>query len=100
MAAWNENPLTERLGLSCPIIQAPMAGAATPEMAAAVTRAGAMGSLGVSLQSTETTITDCDFIRSKTNGAYNINYFVHDEAVSDLKKTVLLKKTSTRNRFR
>lgn len=83
MTNWTQNRLTERLGLRYPIIQAPMASAATPEMAAAVTRAGAMGSLGVSLQSTDATRADCEFIRHKTNGTYNINYFVHKEATLD-----------------
>ena len=86
MTNWTTNPLTERLGLRYPIIQAPMASAATPEMAVAVTRAGAMGSLGVSLQSTDATRANCEFIRSKTNGTYNINYFVHNEATPDPNK--------------
>ena len=55
-------------------------------MAAAVTRAGAMGSLGVSLQSTDATRADCEFIRHKTNGTYNVNYFVHEEARPDPNK--------------
>src|SRR5262249_58326483 len=39
--------LTARLGLEGPLIQAPMAGgAATPELAAAASNAGALGSLG------------------------------------------------------
>ncbi len=36
---WPSNELTERLGLAWPIIQAPMAGATTPELAAAVSNA-------------------------------------------------------------
>ncbi|MBM09839.1 MAG: hypothetical protein CMF69_09760 [Magnetovibrio sp.] len=86
MTDWTKNQLTKRLGLRYPIIQAPMAGAATPEMAAAVTRAGAMGSLGVSLQSNDATRAGCNSIRSKTNGSYNINYFVHNEATLDSEK--------------
>ena len=57
-----------------------MAGASTPAMAAAVTRAGGMGSLGVALQSTDATRADCAAIRAATNGAYNINFFVHRDA--------------------
>ncbi len=83
MAAWTKNQLTERLGIRYPIIQAPMAGASTPKMAAAVTRAGAMGSLGAALQSVEATRANVKAIRGSTNGAYNINFFVHKEAVSD-----------------
>jgi nitronate monooxygenase len=38
-------PLTDRLGLRHPIVQAPMGGAAGPELADAVARAGALGML-------------------------------------------------------
>src|SRR3954449_8687619 len=38
-------PLTERLGLRHPIVQAPMGGVACPELADAVSRAGALGML-------------------------------------------------------
>lgn len=35
------------LGVSIPLVQAPMAGVATPALAAAVSNAGALGSIGV-----------------------------------------------------
>ena len=41
------NALLQRLGIEHPIIQAPMAGVSTPEMAAAVSNAGGLGSIGV-----------------------------------------------------
>ncbi len=37
----------DRLGLQLPIIQAPMAGVSTPRLAAAVSNAGGLGSLGI-----------------------------------------------------
>lgn len=40
------NGLLRRMGISLPIIQAPMAGVSTPEMAAAVRKLGGLGSLG------------------------------------------------------
>ena len=36
-----------RLGITYPIIQAPMAGTSTPALAAAVSNAGGLGSLGI-----------------------------------------------------
>ena len=39
--------LIEQLGLTAPIIQAPMAGVSTPRMAAAICNAGALGSIAV-----------------------------------------------------
>ena len=51
MVARPERPspegLLELLEIDAPIIQAPMAGVSTPEMAAAVSNAGALGSIGV-----------------------------------------------------
>jgi NAD(P)H-dependent flavin oxidoreductase YrpB (nitropropane dioxygenase family) len=39
--------LLQKIGVSLPIIQAPMAGVSTPEMAAAVSNAGGLGSIGL-----------------------------------------------------
>ena len=83
MPGWKQNHLTKRLNMNVPIIQAPMAGASTPAMAAAVSRGGGLGSLGVSLQSPDKTRDDCRAIHAETNGAYNINFFVHKEPVLD-----------------
>ena len=44
---WQTNPFVEKLGLDRLIIQAPMAGATTPELAAAVSNAGGLGGLGL-----------------------------------------------------
>lgn len=41
------NPLCQKLNLTYPIIQAPMAGVSTPELAAAVSNSGALGSISV-----------------------------------------------------
>jgi NAD(P)H-dependent flavin oxidoreductase YrpB (nitropropane dioxygenase family) len=39
----------ERFGIAIPIIEAPMAGACTPERSAAITKAGGMGGLGATM---------------------------------------------------
>ena len=39
--------LTERLGLTLPVVAAPMAGVSTGRLAAAVSAAGGLGTLGV-----------------------------------------------------
>jgi len=38
--------MLNRLGVTLPIVQAPMAGVSTPAMAAAVSNAGGLGSVG------------------------------------------------------
>uniref|UniRef100_UPI0028A72178 nitronate monooxygenase n=1 Tax=Pseudomonas sp. TaxID=306 RepID=UPI0028A72178 len=48
------NPrITALLGIRHPIIQAPMAGVSTPRLAAAVSEAGGLGSLGVGANSAQ-----------------------------------------------
>ena len=46
---WPQSRLTELLGIAHPIVQAPMAGFSTPALAAAVSNAGGLGSLGCAL---------------------------------------------------
>ena len=50
---WFENNFTKALNIKYPIIQAPMASAASIELAAAVSNAGALGSLGLSYHKIE-----------------------------------------------
>ena len=82
-ARWPSNRLTERLGLRFPIVQAPMASATTPQLAAAVSNAGALGSLGLAFHSASAVRADCRTLRAATNGSYNINFFVHREPKQD-----------------
>jgi nitronate monooxygenase len=46
---WPDRRLTELFGIEHPIIQAPMAGPSTPELAAAVSNAGGLGSLAFAM---------------------------------------------------
>lgn len=69
--------LIERLGLSLPLIQAPMAGVSTPEMVAAVSNGGALGSIGVGATDAEGARAMIAEIRARTDRAFNVNLFVH-----------------------
>lgn len=71
--------LTGLLGIDRPILQAPMAGAATPALAAAVSNAGGLGALGVAMMPPEMLRQEVATLRTMTNGSFNLNYFVHDE---------------------
>jgi nitronate monooxygenase len=73
------NRITKLLNINLPIIQAPMAGAATPELAAAVANAGGLGSLGVAMMNEATLRENIGKLRGLTNGTFNLNYFVHEE---------------------
>ena len=79
-------PLTSRLGLSHPIIQAPMAGTTTPALAAAVSNAGALGSLGVAAMHADAAREAIKQTRTLTQGAFNINLFCHKPAQADARR--------------
>ncbi|ABQ69484.1 2-nitropropane dioxygenase, NPD [Rhizorhabdus wittichii RW1] len=76
-------PLADRLGLTLPIIQAPMAGTSTPAMAAAVSNAGGLGSMGLGAVDAEAARSMIAAARGATNRAFNVNLFCHRPAVRD-----------------
>lgn len=73
----------QRLGVTVPIVQAPMAGVSTPELAAAVSNAGGLGSLGVGGTNAADARAMIDATRAKTTGSFNVNVFVHATARAD-----------------
>jgi nitronate monooxygenase len=66
-----------RFGISVPIIQAPMAGVSTPALAAAVSGAGGLGSLGLGASDVTTARSMIAALRNQTNRAFNVNFFRH-----------------------
>ncbi len=78
---WPSNALTERLGLDRPIIQAPMAGASTPELAAAVSNAGGLGSLGLGTVSAQDAGQQMRAFGELGGQALNANFFCHEHPV-------------------
>jgi nitronate monooxygenase len=65
------------------IIQAPMAGVSTPEMAAAVSNAGALGSIGVGATNGDGARKMIADFRARSKGALNVNVFCHAPAKAD-----------------
>ena len=80
---WPRTELLEMLGIEHPIIQAPMSGVATPELAAAVSNAGALGSLGCGSLPAAAVRNQVAATRRATNRSLNINFFAHPEPVLD-----------------
>ena len=70
-------PLLDRLNLTCPIFQAPMAGVSTPAMAAAVANAGALGAIGIGASDVAGAAAMIDAVRAGTDRAFNVNVFAH-----------------------
>jgi nitronate monooxygenase len=64
------------LGLKHPIIQAPMAGGpSTPELVAAVSNSGALGSLGSAYSTPDQIAADIKKVRTLTDKPFNVNLF-------------------------
>lgn len=78
--------LLDLFGIRLPIIQAPMAGVSTPAMAAAVSQAGGLGSLGVAAAGADAARAMIREARERGAGALNVNVFVHRPAVADAAK--------------
>ncbi|MFA5676875.1 MAG: nitronate monooxygenase [Pseudomonas sp.] len=75
-----------RLGIQLPLVQAPMAGVATPELAAAVSNAGALGSLGIGPSTVEQAQGMIEKTRALTARPFNVNLFCHAPAVADTQR--------------
>jgi len=83
---WKDKRLTDLLEIEHPIIQAPMAGASTPKMAASAANAGCLGSLGCAMMSADIYTRTYNETRAMTNGALNMNFFCHQEPEIDQRK--------------
>ncbi|MFA6086268.1 NAD(P)H-dependent flavin oxidoreductase [Mucilaginibacter sp.] len=76
---WNQTPITTLLGIKYPILLGPMGGGfSTPELLAAVSNAGGLGSFGAYTLSPEQIQEADKAIKAKTDKPYNINLWVSD----------------------
>lgn len=76
-------PLLARLGLLHPILQAPMAGVATPALAAAVSEAGGLGGLGLGASSLPQAQQTIEATQALTKRPFQVNVFCHAPARRD-----------------
>lgn len=75
--------ITELLDIDYPIIQAPMAGVSTPELAVAVANAGGLGSLAVGTMTADQAESALAKLKTMTNRPINVNLFTHDTPKRD-----------------
>ncbi|WP_282609819.1 nitronate monooxygenase family protein [Pelagibius sp. Alg239-R121] len=80
---WPDGRLRRLFKLDAPIIQAPMAGSSSLDMAIAVSEAGGLGSLACALQDAATLERTLDDARSKTGRSFNVNFFAHQSPAVD-----------------
>lgn len=76
----SSHALFTQLGVRYPIIQAPMAGVATPRLAAEVSNAGALGSLGLGANTVAQARQLIEETRTLTGQPINVNVFCHRPA--------------------
>lgn len=73
----------DRLALRLPIIQAPMAGLATPRLVAEVSNAGGLGSLAIGASTLAQARQMIEQTHALTNRSFNVNVFCHAPALRD-----------------
>src|ERR1700754_2311290 len=84
MSTRSEGPsLLKMLSISKPIVQAPMAGVSTPALAAAVSNAGGLGSLGVGAMKADAARKVIQETRALTKAPFNVNVFTHEPALGN-----------------
>ena len=72
--------ILQLLGVEKPFIQAPMAGADTPDMALSTARAGGLGSLACAMLTPAQIVDAFAYIRQHTDKPINLNFFCHKQA--------------------
>ncbi|CAL93775.1 NAD(P)H-dependent flavin oxidoreductase [Azoarcus olearius] len=72
-----------RVAVRHPIIQAPMVGVSTPALAAAVSNAGGLGSIGLGGGGVDEARAAIGATRALTSAPFNVNLFCHRPAVAD-----------------
>ncbi len=75
--------LTRLLQIDLPLIQAPMAGVSTPEMAAAVSNHGGLGSIAIGASTPEQARQMIAQTSALTDKPFNVNVFCHAPAKAD-----------------
>ena len=75
--------MLETIGFSIPVVQAPMAGTATPKLAAAVSSAGGLGSIGIGTSTVDQARLAIREIRTLTDRPFHVNLFCDPPARPD-----------------
>ncbi len=78
---WKDRRICELFDIEHPIILAPMAGTTGPEIVAAVSNAGGLGSHGCATMPMEVLEQEIGAIAGLTNRPVNLNFFCHDAPV-------------------
>jgi nitronate monooxygenase len=80
---WPDRRVIDLLGIELPVLQAPMAGSAFGELAAAVSDAGGLGALACPLLDAARIRAEVATIRARTGRPFNLNFFCHTQGPPD-----------------
>lgn len=76
--------LLTALGMTVPVLQAPMAGVSSPAMAAAVSEAGGLGAIAAGAGTAQAAGTMIAALRQRTARPFNLNVFAHRPAIANI----------------
>ena len=80
---WPNDRVTTLLRIQHPILLSPMAGIGTVELAAAVSAAGGLGSIGCAGMDVAEVRNELNALRELTSSPVNVNFFCHSEPAPD-----------------
>lgn len=87
MSAWPDRRILDLFNIDVPIMQAPMAGAGTSQLAIAVSEAGALGALPCAQMTVAQAREALDTTCRGTSRSININFFCHQWPAVDADRT-------------
>jgi nitronate monooxygenase len=85
---WQDRRLLDLFGIEHPILQAPMAGVTSPQMAIATSEAGGLGSIAAAMLTPEGTRQELQMVKQGTGRPFNINFFAHEAPMVDAARDV------------
>lgn len=80
---WQDRRLLDLFGVEHPILQAPMAGVTSPQMAIAASEAGALGGIAAAMLTPEGIRQELQMVKQGTGRPFNVNFFVHKPPAVD-----------------
>ncbi len=80
---WQDRRLLDLFGVEHPILQAPMAGVTSPQMAIATSEAGALGSIAAAMLTPDGIRQELQMVKQGTGRPFNVNFFVHKPPAVD-----------------
>lgn len=83
---WQDRRLLDLFGIEHPILQAPMAGVTSPQMAIAASEAGGLGSIAAAMLTPEGTRQELQMVKQGTARPFNINFFAHKPPTADAER--------------